>query len=103
MKFISLLRSFLWRGSNPASGGPKVNWEKICFLEEEGGLGVINIEVWNKAAMVKHLWNLCSTLGLGVILFGHLGFTLEANLVITWSRNFHINKLLCRSCCVLVG
>jgi hypothetical protein len=53
--------------------------------------------------MVKHLWNLCSTLGLGVILFGHLGFTLEANLVITWSRNFHINKLLCRSCCVLVG
>jgi len=63
MKFISLLRSFLWRGSNPALGGPKVNWEKICFLEEEGGLGVINIEVWNKAAMVKHLWNLCSTLG----------------------------------------
>ena len=46
MKIISLLRSFLWRGSDLALGGPKVTWEKICFLEEEGGLGVINMEVW---------------------------------------------------------
>ncbi|XP_022869365.1 uncharacterized protein LOC111388792 [Olea europaea var. sylvestris] len=29
------------------------------LLREEGGLGLRSLEIWNKAAMLKHLWSLC--------------------------------------------
>ncbi|XP_022855072.1 uncharacterized protein LOC111376347 [Olea europaea var. sylvestris] len=28
--------------------------------KEEGGLGLRSLEIWNKAAMLKHLWSLCT-------------------------------------------
>ena len=96
----------------------------VC-LRRRGGLGVKNIEVWNRAPMVKHLWSICNPSkstwissyllcgrffgrfarktnhGAGerfsvfVVWFENLStFALEmgvldANLVITWSRNPH--------------
>ena len=62
MKIITLLKSFLWNGSHLALGGAKVAWDKICLLKEEMGFYVKNLETWNQATMVKHLWIICTRL-----------------------------------------
>ena len=59
-KVEATLRSFLWKGSELASTGAKVAWDRVCLLLHEGGLGIKNMEHWNKAAISKHLWFLCS-------------------------------------------
>jgi hypothetical protein len=40
-----------------------VAWNKILVSKQEGGLGIKNIEVWNKASMLNHIWNLFSKAG----------------------------------------
>ncbi|GJX68521.1 hypothetical protein Tco_0304248 [Tanacetum coccineum] len=32
--------------------------DKICKPKAKGGLGIKNLSLWNKAMLVKHLWNL---------------------------------------------
>jgi hypothetical protein len=41
----------------------KVSWEKICVPKKEGGLGIKRLEVWNKASMMVHIWNLFARAG----------------------------------------
>jgi hypothetical protein len=36
----------------------KVAWEKVCVPKKEGGLGLKRLNVWNQAAMLRHIWNL---------------------------------------------
>lgn len=55
-----VLRNFLWKGSDLSHGGAKVAWASICLPKQEGGLGITNFEVWNLAAMLKHIWHICS-------------------------------------------
>lgn len=55
-----VLRNFLWKGSDLSHGGAKVAWASICLTKQEGGLGITNFEVWNLAAMLKHIWHICS-------------------------------------------
>ena len=38
----------------------KVAWEHLCVPRNEGGLGFKGMEVWNKAAIAKHIWSLFS-------------------------------------------
>lgn len=37
-----------------------VAWEKLCTPRNAGGLNIRQLEFWNKAAIVKHLWALSS-------------------------------------------
>jgi hypothetical protein len=55
-----VLRAFLWKGSELSHGGAKVAWVNVCLPFKEGGLGVKRLDTWNQAAMLKHVWNLCS-------------------------------------------
>lgn len=34
-------------------------WEKICYPQSAGGLNILDIAIWNKAAISKLLWNPC--------------------------------------------
>lgn len=54
-----ILRSFLWKGSELKSSGAKVAWDVICRPKKEGGLGLKRVDLWNRAAMLKHLWHIC--------------------------------------------
>jgi hypothetical protein len=58
-EITSLLKSFLWNGSDLSYSNAKIALDTIC-LPKKGGLGVKNLEVWNRAAMVKHLWSICN-------------------------------------------
>ena len=41
----------------------KVCWADVCKPKNEGGLGVIDLVLWNKSAQLKHVWNLCMDYG----------------------------------------
>ncbi|XP_074299556.1 uncharacterized protein LOC141630683 [Silene latifolia] len=52
----AICRNFLWENGTEYRRVPLVAWEKICKPKEEGGLGLKDQEVWNKA-MVGRLVN----------------------------------------------
>jgi hypothetical protein len=56
------LNRFLWCGLD-VKAKAKVSWEKICVPKKEGGLGIKRLEVWNKASMMIHIWNLFARVG----------------------------------------
>lgn len=58
-KIESMMAGFLWKGRLDRSGA-SVAWADVCYPKEEGGLGIKRIKEWNKAATLKHLWNLLS-------------------------------------------
>jgi hypothetical protein len=49
-------RHCLWRGADiNAKKPPQVAWKSVCKPKAHGGLGVINIELQNKALLMKNL------------------------------------------------
>lgn len=54
------LCSFLWKGTDTNSMGAKVAWKEVCTPKKSGGLGIKDLVSWNKALMIRHIWNLYS-------------------------------------------
>ncbi|XP_074313926.1 uncharacterized protein LOC141649128 [Silene latifolia] len=52
----AICRNFLWDGSTEYMRTPLVGWSKICKPKYEGGLGLKDDLVWNRAALGKLLW-----------------------------------------------
>lgn len=55
----SICRRFLWTGNAEASKKSLIAWEKLCCPKKCGGLNLLDVFAWNKAAIGKLLWNLC--------------------------------------------
>jgi hypothetical protein len=53
----------LWSGSDSSIARAKVAWDMICTPKTEGGLGLKRVEEWNKAAIMRHIWNLFAKTG----------------------------------------
>ncbi|XP_057485879.1 uncharacterized protein LOC130772160 [Actinidia eriantha] len=51
-------RSFLWSGNCNSKKKPLVAWKEVTLPKVKGGLGIRNIEAWNKALLSKTLWNI---------------------------------------------
>lgn len=59
VKFIQVAcRTFLWTGNGEGSKRALVAWDRIMLPQQAGGLNIINLKLWNRAAICKHLWNL---------------------------------------------
>lgn len=69
-KITRLCSNFLW-----ASSKPKVAWVDICTPKEEGGLGLRECRTWNKALLLKTLWEI---------------HTNKNNLWIRWMHAFYL-------------
>jgi len=54
---------FLWNGKDSDSAKAKVAWSDVCFPKKEGGLGLKNLEVWNRTSILRHIWNLFACAG----------------------------------------
>ncbi|XP_028097019.1 uncharacterized protein LOC114296888 [Camellia sinensis] len=52
----SILRAFLWSGSELKTHSAKIAWDSVCTPKNEGGLGFKSLDIWNKAAIAKHVW-----------------------------------------------
>ncbi|XP_019232804.1 PREDICTED: uncharacterized protein LOC109213459 [Nicotiana attenuata] len=49
----TICRNFLWDGRTNTNRVPLIAWELICRPNIEGGLGIIDCETWNQAAIAK--------------------------------------------------
>ncbi|XP_019233197.1 PREDICTED: uncharacterized protein LOC109213816 [Nicotiana attenuata] len=54
----TICRTSLWTGNAAISKKALVAWENVCKPVAAGGLNILDIKVWNKAAITKHLWDL---------------------------------------------
>lgn len=57
-KLASYFIKFLWGGDTTSNKMAKVSWEDCCFPKDEGGLGLKNLFLWNKAAVYYQLWRI---------------------------------------------
>ncbi|GAV89736.1 hypothetical protein CFOL_v3_33150 [Cephalotus follicularis] len=49
-----ILRKFLWGGQ----GRGKVKWTEVCKPMAEGGLGIKEMKTWNRALLLKQVWDI---------------------------------------------
>jgi hypothetical protein len=53
---------FLWGGKDTKAHA-KVSWEKLCNPKREGRLSIKNLDVWNNASILQHIWALFTKAG----------------------------------------
>ncbi|XP_059316201.1 uncharacterized protein LOC132067078 [Lycium ferocissimum] len=54
-----LMRIFSLIGDTESSKKALAAWKQLCLPRIAGGLNILHIPTWNKAAICKMLWNLC--------------------------------------------
>lgn len=52
----SMCSAYLWKGTLEGRHTARVAWETLTTPKEEGGLGLKNLELWNRTCSVKLLW-----------------------------------------------
>lgn len=52
----SLCSVFLWKGNIDSHNTARVAWEKVVLTKNQGGLGIKDVHVWNKACCIKLIW-----------------------------------------------
>lgn len=55
---VSIQRNFLWGGCGEKRKIAWVKWDEVCLTKNVGGLGIKNIEMFNKALLAKWHWGL---------------------------------------------
>lgn len=53
-----LRRSYVWTGERQISKKALIIWDKLCSPKSMGGMGLINIKLWNREAIAKLCWDL---------------------------------------------
>ncbi|XP_075087833.1 uncharacterized protein LOC142169812 [Nicotiana tabacum] len=56
----SVCKRFLWTGGVDNSKRALNAWDKVCIPKVAGGLNIMDIQAWNKVAIRKLLWNVCT-------------------------------------------
>lgn len=60
-KIDKIRRGFLWTGSEQAQGGHcLVNWKRACRPKNMGGLGITNLELFDRYLRLRWLWQECT-------------------------------------------
>lgn len=70
-------RSYVWSGVSIITKKALVAWDKICLPKSAGGLNIINLHLWNKAAQTKVFWDLTHK---------------EDKLLIKWIHTYYIKE-----------
>ena len=56
----SLCRNYIWSGVGHVTRKALIVWERVCSPKNEGGMGLINMKVWNREAIAKLCWDLAN-------------------------------------------
>lgn len=48
IKRVQQISAFLWKGDTGKTRGARVSWDDTCYPKKEGGLGLKNLEKWNR-------------------------------------------------------
>lgn len=52
-KIYAVCRSFMWTSKHHP-----ISWNTVCSPIEDGGMGIRDLRAWNKALLMKTLWNI---------------------------------------------
>ncbi|KAJ9561536.1 hypothetical protein OSB04_006696 [Centaurea solstitialis] len=55
-----VFRNFLWHQDFDGKGGCRVGWDSVCKPLSNGGLGFKRLDIWNKALLTRHIWDLAT-------------------------------------------
>lgn len=55
-KINSMCRFFIWKGNLEGHHSAKVAWETVTLTKDQGGLGVKDLLIWNRACSVRLIW-----------------------------------------------
>lgn len=56
-KIDKIRRRFLWRGaSEEGKGYHLVNWQTVCQPKAVGGIGILDLKIFNQALLLKWMW-----------------------------------------------
>lgn len=58
-EIVATCRKFLWSGEANGSNKALLAWETLCYPKTAGGVNFTDVELWNKVATCKQLWNVC--------------------------------------------
>lgn len=72
-----IYKIFLWTGGVDLAKKALVAWDTLCLPHVAGGLNVLTILIWNRAALCKLLWNLSRKKGALWIKWVHIYFRKE--------------------------
>ncbi|CAA7013109.1 unnamed protein product [Microthlaspi erraticum] len=72
-----LCNKFLWAGDLSKKTSAKISWKGLCLPKPEGGLGLRNFVVWNRALNLKLVWLL---------------FTSTDSLWVAWMREHRLKR-----------
>ncbi|GAV74021.1 hypothetical protein CFOL_v3_17504, partial [Cephalotus follicularis] len=82
-----ILKRFLWGGN----GRGKVKWAEVCKPLKEGGLGINDLKTWNKALLLKQVWDVLTGKSIWVkwchayLLHGSNFWTVAIRGLLSWS------------------
>lgn len=54
--FEEMCKTFSWTSQGELSKNPLLAWEMMYYPGSTGGLSIIDLKPWNRAAILKHLW-----------------------------------------------
>ena len=98
-KINSMCSFFLWKGNMEDHQSAKVAWDTVTLTKEQGGLGVKDLHMWNKACAMRLIWiiffredSVWAALFKGVVLKGslHNYWTMKPSQSYSWL----VNKLI---------
>ncbi|GJV80028.1 RNA-directed DNA polymerase, eukaryota, reverse transcriptase zinc-binding domain protein [Tanacetum coccineum] len=55
-----VLKKFMWNQGEVSRGKANVAWKNVCKPKVMGGLGLKDLEVWNKCMIIRHLRNIAN-------------------------------------------
>ncbi|XP_021739498.1 uncharacterized protein LOC110705886 [Chenopodium quinoa] len=58
LRITQLCKAFLWCGDVVLSKAPPIACDWVCMSKAEGGLGVRDCGMWNRAALGKYVWKI---------------------------------------------
>ncbi|XP_075085042.1 uncharacterized protein LOC107815716 [Nicotiana tabacum] len=56
---MTTCRRFLWIGDTGSYNKALLAWKTLCYPMTTGAVNFVDVEIWNRAAICKQLWNLC--------------------------------------------
>lgn len=59
-EITAICRVFLWTGKELRSKKALVAWERVCASKSSGGWNLTQLDLWNKAAVMKLLWHIAN-------------------------------------------
>ncbi|KAJ9536687.1 hypothetical protein OSB04_un000160 [Centaurea solstitialis] len=74
----STMRAFLWAQGEAVQGKCRIAWNVVCRSKECGGLGVRNLNTWNRALIAKNIWDI---------------LIVRPTLWVAWLRSLNVHSL----------